>query len=228
MLAPARAGLGVGLALLALALGVSSAFATLLAAPELRGWGFSLLPGASHNLQPRGDQKGWGKQVAQLEKRIATLDDKLKKMVPQDSYIIIDTPGNQYHLMVGGDQIREGNCSTGSYILLKAGDDRQWIFATPRGMYKVLNKLENPIWRKPDWAFIEEGKPVPPQNSPERFESGVLGDYALYFGNGYMLHGTLYKRLLGMPVTHGCVRLDDDSLEAIFKSLKIGSRVFIY
>jgi L,D-transpeptidase YbiS len=220
--------MGVGLAFLALTLGVATAFVLLLAAPELRGWGFSLLPGATHRLLPRGEEKGWGKQVAQLEKRIASLDDKLKKMVPQDSYIIIDTPGNQYHLMVGGKQIREGSCSTGSYVLLKAGDDRQWIFATPRGMYKVLNKIQNPIWRKPDWAFIEEGKPVPPQNSPERFESGVLGDYALYFGNGYMLHGTLYKRLLGMPVTHGCVRLDDDSLEAIFKSLNIGSRVFIY
>jgi L,D-transpeptidase YbiS len=225
---PRRRGLGIGLACLALLLGAAVAFVLLLAAPELRGWGFSLLPGKTARVLPKGDPKGWEKQVAQLAKRMATLEGKLSKMIPQDSYIIIDTPGNRYHLMAGGNQVREGNCSTGSYIRLKAGDDREWIFATPRGMYKVINKIKNPIWHKPDWAFIEEGKPVPPQNSPERFEAGVLGDYALYIGNGYMLHGTLYQRLLGMPVTHGCVRLDDESLEVIFKSLQIGSRVFIY
>jgi lipoprotein-anchoring transpeptidase ErfK/SrfK len=29
-------------------------------------------------------------------------------------------------------------------------------------------------------------------------------------------------------VTHGCVRLGDDDLEAVFRSMQVGSRVFIY
>jgi lipoprotein-anchoring transpeptidase ErfK/SrfK len=56
----------------------------------------------------------------------------------------------------------------------------------------------------------------------------VLGDYALILGKGYMIHGTLYQRLIGSPVTHGCVRLLDDDLEAVYKTLPIGSKVFIY
>ena len=40
-----------------------------------------------------------------------------------------------------------------------------------------------------------------------------LGDYALALGDGYLIHGTIYKRFLGMPVTHGCVRLNDEDLE---------------
>jgi L,D-transpeptidase YbiS len=43
-----------------------------------------------------------------------------------------------------------------------------------------------------------------------------------------MIHGTIYKRFLGMNVTHGCVRLGDDDLEAVYKNLQIGSKVYIY
>jgi len=42
------------------------------------------------------------------------------------------------------------------------------------------------------------------------------------------VQGTLYQRLIGSPVTHGCVRMLDDDLEAVYKSLPIGSKVFIY
>jgi len=34
--------------------------------------------------------------------------------------------------------------------------------------------------------------------------------------------------LLGMPVTHGCVRMDDEDLEAVFNTMRIGSKVYIF
>ncbi len=56
----------------------------------------------------------------------------------------------------------------------------------------------------------------------------MLGRYALGFGNGYFIHGTLYTRLLGTNVTHGCIRLGDADLEHIFKTVPLGATVFIY
>lgn len=102
------------------------------------------------------------------------------------------------------------------------------MFATPRGQFYVQGKIRNPVWRMPDWAFIEEGKSVPAPDSPERYERGVLGDYALAFGNGYFVHGTLYQRMLGMPVTHGCIRLSDDDLRIVYENLQVGSKIFVY
>ncbi len=67
-----------------------------------------------------------------------------------------------------------------------------------------------------------------PLNDFSRYEYGVLGDYALAIGDGYMIHGTIYKRFLGMPVTHGCVRLNDEDLEVIYNTLNIGSKVYIF
>ena len=81
---------------------------------------------------------------------------------------------------------------------------------------------------KPDWAFIEEGLPVPKPGDPSRFERGVLGDYALRMADGYLLHGTLYQRFLGMPVTHGCIRLGDADLEVVYHTLPVGAYVYIY
>ena len=82
--------------------------------------------------------------------------------------------------------------------------------------------------KEPDWAFIEEGLEPPPHDHFSRYESGVLGDYALDLGNGYLIHGTLYQRFLGQSVTHGCVRLNDEDLANVYNSLEPGSRVYIY
>ena len=102
------------------------------------------------------------------------------------------------------------------------------MFKTPKGEFKIRGKVTSPVWKKPDWAFVEEGLPVPSSNHHSRFESGVLGDYALNLGDGYMIHGTLYQRFLGLPVTHGCIRLNDENLELVYKSLLVGSKVYIY
>jgi lipoprotein-anchoring transpeptidase ErfK/SrfK len=92
----------------------------------------------------------------------------------------------------------------------------------------VQRKQENPVWSKPDWAFVEEGLPIPPPGDPSRIESGTLGDYKLELGDNYMIHGTLYKRFMGQNVTHGCIRLGDEDLEIVYNTLQIGSKVYIY
>jgi L,D-transpeptidase YbiS len=102
-----------------------------------------------------------------------------------------------------------------------------WVFDTPRGRFEVLSKLQNPVWRKPDWAFVEEGQPIP-KDPADRLEYGSLGEYALYFGHGYMIHGTLYERLLGRPVSHGCVRLGREPLREVYRQAPLGTPVYIY
>jgi len=84
------------------------------------------------------------------------------------------------------------------------------------------------VWKKPDWAFVEEGERIPGPNAPERFEEGVMGEYALDFGRGYKIHGTPYKRTLGMYVSHGCVRLDDEDLEFVYNRSPIGTEIYIF
>lgn len=166
--------------------------------------------------------------VIELEKSIEKLDKTLDSFIPKTHYLIINSTDNEFMLFKGREMIRKGICSTGSYMLLERNEKQSWLFKTPKGQFKILSKRTDPVWKRPDWAFVEEGLPVPSPNHPSRFEYGVLGDYALNLGQGYMIHGTLWQRYLGLPVTHGCVRLNDADLEAVYKALQVGSKVFIY
>jgi hypothetical protein len=168
------------------------------------------------------------RMLVATQKRINELNRRIENLAPSKPYLIVNTTTNTFVLRTRNRIIREGLCSTGSYTLLDAGEDLQWIFKTPKGMFRVQSKLVDPLWIKPDWAFIEEGLPVPPKNHPDRYQYGTLGDYALSLGQGYLIHGTLYQRYLGLPVTHGCIRLGDDELKEVFNKLEVGSRVYIF
>ncbi len=163
-----------------------------------------------------------GSKEEKLAKKIAALS-------PRGIYVVIDTYGNRLRVFKNGEVLREAVCSTGSGTVLK--DPRTakvWVFDTPLGEHEVQRKVRNPIWVKPDWAFIEEGYQPPPSGSQERYDDFSLGDFGLYLGDGYIIHGTVFQTLLGRRVTHGCIRLGDADLEYVYKTVPLGSRVYIF
>ena len=163
-----------------------------------------------------------------LKARNAHLRETLGGLHPQGIYVVIDTGRSTLYLRDKKRVISEAVASSGSgSILVEPNGRRKWVFDTPRGEFKVESKTRHPVWRKPDWAFIEEGKPIP-KNVADRLEEGAMGDYALGFGTGYFIHGTLYTRLLGRNVTHGCVRLGDEDLKAVYRAADIGTKVYIF
>jgi len=189
------------------------------------------LPGKTETILNEEQVKDpqYKKQVAILTKEIQKLSVKYNSYTSGQSYIVINTTENKFSLYTNKKLVREGFCSTGSLTMLKTEKgDKFWVFKTPKGKRSINGKITNPSWNRPDWSFVEEGLPIPPRNSPARYESGVLGDYAMSIGDGYLIHGTLYKRFLGMPVTHGCVRLNDEDLKAVYHTLNIGSKVYIF
>lgn len=197
----------------------------------------------------RGKDKGSGKVVPQKKKAPAPastagsaappsleslradndkMAQQLQAKTPTGYYLVINTAGNRV-ILHNGDKVEAemvASCGSGN-VLEDPKGGRRWTFDTPRGVYKIKSKITNPVWMKPDWAFIEEGEPIP-TNRADRAEPGMMGDFALGIGDGYFIHGTLYTRLLGRNVSHGCVRLGDADLERLYRSLEIGTQVFIY
>jgi lipoprotein-anchoring transpeptidase ErfK/SrfK len=156
------------------------------------------------------------------------LKKKIDRLGPPGVYLVIDSARNMLYLKKGGNILKSCVISCGSgNVLQEPNGQRRWVFDTPRGEFSVQSKLRDPVWLKPDWAFIEEGKAIPNDNN-ERIEEGMLGDYALGFGDGYFIHGTLYTRMLGRNVTHGCIRVGDEDLEFVFKAVTMGSKIYIY
>lgn len=179
---------------------------------------------ATHSL----NGKARGERLDELKARRRVLKERLEGLAPQTVYIVVDTARNMLYVRNNKAVIRGAVASSGSgNVLMEANGLRKWVFDTPRGEYMIESKKHHPVWTKPDWAFIEEGK-AKPKNAEDRLEDGVLGDYALGFGNGYFIHGTLYTRLLGRNVTHGCVRLADDDVKAVYTAADIGTKLYIY
>jgi L,D-transpeptidase YbiS len=155
----------------------------------------------------------------------------LAKLQPTEPYIVVDTQDNQLQLVDRQHRVlRQAVCATGSGRKLE-GPKRwqQGSFYTPKGRFSVLSKQEDPVWVKPWWDFVERGESIPVfAEDPRRFEYGVLGEYALYFAKGYMIHGTLYEINLGKSITHGCVRLGSEDLRYLYENVEKGWRVYIY
>jgi lipoprotein-anchoring transpeptidase ErfK/SrfK len=178
--------------------------------------------------QPKAEPNALRVQVRALESRVQKLEAAKSRAYPGGPVIMVDTSKGKIRLMLGDRVISEGTCSTGNGMELADNTGkRAWTFDTPRGAFRVLSKVTNPVWVRPDWSYIEEGEPIPKDRS-KRAEANVLGDYALAFGNGFFIHGTLYTRLLGANVTHGCIRVDDVMLKKLYAAAQPGTPIWIY
>jgi L,D-transpeptidase YbiS len=192
-------------------------------------------PGWAGEPQPAVAIETLRAEVAALEQEAAQLEEEnrgLRRMIASlgddEVYLVVDTESNRLFIRQGENILQTIVVSTGSRELVKDENGRKWFFESPTGVLTVLGKERNPVWIRPDWSYVEENMPIPPKNDPDRIVRDVMGKYSLLLGNGYKIHGTTYKSLLGTAVTHGCVSMDDDDLEMVYRSATIGTKVYIY
>jgi L,D-transpeptidase YbiS len=158
----------------------------------------------------------------------ALANDGLPPEAPRIGTVItIDVSTNRAYLFKDGELVRSSAAATGSDKVLRQGR-KVWWFRTPRGKHTVVRKIVDPVWSKPDWAFIEEGKPVPPPDSPQRKEKGTMGKYALDLGERVMIHGTNDPKSIGRRISHGCIRLPNQMLSLLWKEAEVGTEVYIF
>jgi hypothetical protein len=69
---------------------------------------------------------------------------------------------------------------------------------------------------------------VPPFGTNQRKYQGVLGTHRLRLGDGYAIHGTNHPETVGRSVSHGCVRLRNEEIAALYAIVEVGTPVFIY
>ena len=155
----------------------------------------------------------------------------LAEKSPPTPYVVIDTQTNRLQLRNEVHELeRDAVCATGAARKFEGPKRKhRWQFATPKGRYAVLRKTADPMWIKPEWAFVEADEEIPIfAEDLRRFQRGVLGEYALYFAKEYMIHGTLYEINLGNSITHGCVRVGTEDLQYLYDRVQTGWPVYIY
>ena len=176
----------------------------------------------------RAEVRALQQEAEQLKEENQGLRRILASQDDDELYIVVDTVSNRLTLRQGNAVLHQAVCGTGSHQFIESETGTDWYFETPIGSFTVLGRERNPVWIRPDWSYVEENMPVPAEHDPDRLVRGVLGKYALLLGNGYKIHGTKWTSLLGTHFTHGCISLGDDDLELVYKSVKTGTKVYIY
>jgi L,D-transpeptidase ErfK/SrfK len=102
-------------------------------------------------------------------------------------------------------------------------------WATPLGRTSIVAKAKNPSWYPPQSIRDEHAArndPLPNVVPPG--PDNPLGNHALRLGiPGYLIHGTNKPSGVGMRVTHGCIRMFPEDIEALFGMVDSGTQVRI-
>ncbi|HYN77246.1 MAG TPA: L,D-transpeptidase family protein [Lamprocystis sp. (in: g-proteobacteria)] len=100
---------------------------------------------------------------------------------------------------------------------------------TPLGTFTIAKKVKDPTWTPPasiraehaaDGDILPAVVPAGPDNP--------LGQYAMRLSiPSYLIHGTNKPWGLGMPVSHGCIRMNNEGIEELFPQVSEGTPVTI-
>jgi lipoprotein-anchoring transpeptidase ErfK/SrfK len=123
-------------------------------------------------------------------------------------------------------------------LILRLGDRRVYLYEndeviasypvaigrqgweTPTGEFKIIQKIPHPTWQHP---FTNEIIPPGPENP--------LGDRWIGFwtdGKNFIgFHGTPNEDLIGQAVSHGCVRMRNADIVALFEKVAVGMQVIV-
>jgi len=137
--------------------------------------------------------------------RDTAIRPKMKLKISNAKYsILVDKSQNILMLKANDKILKTYTVSTGANN------------STPTGVYKVKNKLVNPIWYK-QGAVVQPGSP-----------ENILGSRWLGLDiAGYGIHGTTDETTIGKHITEGCVRMKNSDVEELYSIVPIGTEVSI-
>lgn len=104
-------------------------------------------------------------------------------------------------------------------------------WSTPLGKTRIVDKRKNPTWTPPESVrkeHAERGDPLPRivKSGPDN----PLGLYAMRLAitpGAYLIHGTNNPIAVGMAITHGCIRMYPEDIEALFPLVPVGTPVWL-
>ena len=91
---------------------------------------------------------------------------------------------------------------------------------TPSGTFSVINMRKDPVWQNP---ITREVVTDPAKNPLGSRWIGFWTDGTHQIG----FHGTNQTELIGQAVSHGCVRLRDSDVQALFEQVAVGTPVIV-
>lgn len=143
-------------------------------------------------------------------KRVVPITPLLKNAIATISYkIVVDLSEATLYLYWGNQVITHYQVAVG-----------QPGWETPVGSFKVQKKLRNPMWQQPiTGELIKTG----PENPLGNRWIGFWADGRHQIG----FHGTNKEQSVGQPVSHGCLRMRNPDIQALYEQVVIGTPIVV-
>lgn len=134
--------------------------------------------------------------------------------------IVINLPEMRLYHFLRPNATRPARIETYPIGIGKAG----WC---PVGLRtEVGDKITDPVWAMPESIQQERQLAAGSATVVPPGPDNPLGRYALRLGQTpYLIHGTNRKYGIGMRVSHGCIRLYPEDIEALFRTVAVGTPV---
>ncbi|UBF26106.1 L,D-transpeptidase [Kovacikia minuta CCNUW1] len=129
--------------------------------------------------------------------------------VQDSSKLIVDLSDRRVYLYQGKQRLV-------SYPLAVGKDG----WETPTGNFKVIEMQKNPEWLHP---ITKEVIAAGPDNPLGKRWIGFLIEGQTHIG----FHGTNEERLIGQAVSHGCLRMRNRDVIALYEKIKMGTLVTV-
>lgn len=148
--------------------------------------------------------------VSRAEKPDETLAD-LAKRYP--TVVTVDRAGKRLRLYRNLKLDRTYDVAVG-----KEGNE------TTPGRYEVQSKQTDPVWNVPqsDWAGDLAGKTIPAGDPRNPLVARWMG-----FNGSQGIHGTDELDSLGETASHGCIRMAEEDVTALYDEVDEGTPVFV-
>jgi L,D-transpeptidase ErfK/SrfK len=144
-----------------------------------------------------------------------------KKVTPFTNYdgVIVNLPERRVYYYEKGELVLTDNVAIGN---------ASPMWQTPEGEYKVRFKVKNPSWSVPisiQNEMKQRGLPVIKEVAAG--PNNPLGKWFISIGGGLGLHSTTAPYSIGHVVSHGCIRMRNNSVEKLFGIVKKNTPVKI-
>jgi L,D-transpeptidase ErfK/SrfK len=96
---------------------------------------------------------------------------------------------------------------------------------TPTGRFSIGEKRVDPVWRVPKSILAE--RPGHPERVPPGKDNPLGSRWMTLGTSSYGIHGTNVRWSIGREATHGCVRVYEDEMQALFDRVPSGTQVVL-